>query len=219
MSSSRPARSPHEGGQRFPIGSTEADDPSRLDRLGRRDDVRDRPPLDRAPGLPRRADHRRARPDAATRRLGRVLRRQPPRRHPASLLRRERPDPRGGDRRRPGRRERPVRDDGRRSLPGWPGGSAGSPSSPTGRTLPGAARAGRASDRRARLRQAQGDQDQPVRARRDAVFLRRAYLDAIGRLPEPARGPRIPGRPPTPTSGPSSSIGWSSAPSSPTSGP
>ena len=65
------------------------------------------------------------------------------------------------------------------------GGSAGSPSWPTGPTSPGTARAPvNAIDRHvfAKLKALKINPSEPSS---DAVFLRRAYLDAIGRLPEP----------------------------------
>ena len=69
-----------------------------------------------------------------------------------------------------------------------------------------------------RLRQAQGAARSTLGAGTDSVFLRRAYLDAIGRLPDPGRGPRVPGRSRPGRSGPGWSIAWSTGPSSPTSG-
>ena len=104
---------------------------------------------------------------AATRRHGRVRRRLHARRDPAGLLRRQRPDAGGGLRRRARSRVTgPCEVDRRRPLPGRPGRQ---PARLPGRPARASSGTGRPTSNvvdTPRLRQAQGAQDQPVRAGR-----------------------------------------------------
>ena len=112
---------PHEGGLRFPAGIARGRHPARLDRRRGGGRCCRRLQAEAADRLSRRTDRRRAGADPATGGHGRVLRRHDARRHPAGVLRRQRPD-HGATVTVDGRVEAtaPVRDDRRRPLPGRP---------------------------------------------------------------------------------------------------
>ena len=143
-----------------------------------------------------------------------------PRRDPAGGLRRQRPDPGRGHARRPGRGQRAGR--GRPSPSAtWTAGAisrlaflADRPDFAWDGPAPAQRRSTRTSSPSSRR-----SRSTPPPPADDAVFLRRAYLDAIGRAADPRRGPGVPGRPRPRRSERGSSTGCSTGPSSPTSGP
>ena len=128
------------------------------------------------------------------------------------------PTARRGLRRRTGSRPRAVRDGDRRPLHERPGDQpAGLPGRPARFRL--ARRRPPSTDRPLVFAKLKALRINPSPPCGDSVFLRRAFLDAIGRLPDPDETPRVPGRSNDPAEARASwSIAWSSAPSSPISG-